>query len=51
MSTTGKAGRLVWHGRGLPGFTSYFGRYLDEDVSVIVFANGDDVDLASIAAA
>jgi CubicO group peptidase (beta-lactamase class C family) len=42
------AGRVIWHGGGLPGFTSYFARHLDDRVSVIVLANGDDVDLAAV---
>ena len=47
---TAKDGRrLVWHGGGLPGFASYFGRFLDNGVSVIVLVNGDDVDVASVA--
>lgn len=40
--------RVVWHGGGLPGFASYYARYLDDRVSVILFTNGDDVDLASL---
>lgn len=41
--------RVVWHGGGLPGFASYFGRFVDDHLSVIVFANGDDVDLVAVA--
>jgi CubicO group peptidase (beta-lactamase class C family) len=41
--------RVVWHGGGLPGFTSYFGRWLDERVTVILLTNGDDVDVAAVA--
>jgi CubicO group peptidase (beta-lactamase class C family) len=40
--------RVIWHGGGLPGFASYFARYLDDRVSVIVLTNGDDVDLAAV---
>jgi len=41
--------RVVWHGGGQPGFTSQFLRFLDEGLTIIVLANGDDVDTASIA--
>ena len=41
--------RVVWHGGGLPGFTSYYARFLDDRLSVIVLVNGDDVDLPSVA--
>ena len=41
--------RRVWHGGGLPGFTSHFVRFVDDRLSVIVLANGDDSDMASIA--
>ena len=40
--------RVVWHGGGLPGFTSYFARFLDQPLTVIVLANGDDADLPAI---
>jgi CubicO group peptidase (beta-lactamase class C family) len=40
---------MVWHGGGLPGFSSYFGRNLDDRVSVLVLVNGDDVDIAAVA--
>jgi CubicO group peptidase (beta-lactamase class C family) len=46
---TRKNRRVVWHGGGLPGFASYFGRYLDDGVSVIVLTNGDDADVVAIA--
>lgn len=39
----------VWHGGGLPGFTSHFVRYVDDRLSVVVLANGDDGDVGSIA--
>jgi CubicO group peptidase (beta-lactamase class C family) len=41
--------RVVWHGGGLPGFASYFGRFLDDRVSVIVLTNGNDVDVIALA--
>jgi CubicO group peptidase (beta-lactamase class C family) len=40
--------RVIWHGGGLPGFASYFGRYLDDGVTVILLTNGNDVDVAAI---
>lgn len=39
----------IWHGGGLPGFTSHFVRYIDEKLSVIVLSNGDDSDMGAIA--
>lgn len=39
----------IWHGGGLPGFTSHFVRYLDDKLSVIVLSNGDDSDMGAIA--
>lgn len=42
--------RAAWHGGGLPGFSSQFIRLLDARVTIILLANGDDVDLPSIAA-
>ena len=42
-------GRRIWHGGGLPGFTSHFVRYVDDRISVIVLSNGDDSDMGSIA--
>jgi CubicO group peptidase (beta-lactamase class C family) len=41
--------RRVWHGGGLPGFSAQFVRFPDAGVTVILLANGDDVDTASIA--
>ena len=41
--------RRIWHGGGLPGFTSHFVRYLDDGLSVIVLSNGDDSDMGAIA--
>jgi len=42
--------KVIWHGGGLPGFSSQFLRFTDEKLSVIVLANGNDADLAGIAA-
>jgi D-alanyl-D-alanine carboxypeptidase len=39
----------VGHGGSLPGFTAYYGRFLDERVSVIVLTNGGDSDAGGIA--
>jgi D-alanyl-D-alanine carboxypeptidase len=44
-----RRGRRIWHGGGLPGFTSHFVRYMDDRISVIVLSNGDDSDMGSIA--
>ena len=44
-----RRGLRLWHGGGLPGFTSHFVRYVDDGVSVVVLANGDDGDVGSIA--
>lgn len=41
--------RRIWHGGGLPGFTSHFVRFVDDGLTVVVLANGDDSDMASIA--
>ena len=49
VETWKDSGRVVWHGGGLPGFSAYSARFLDEDLAVIVLTNGDDVDTASIA--
>ena len=46
---TGGGRRRVWHGGGLPGFTSHFVRYLDDGLTVIALSNGDDSDMGSIA--
>jgi CubicO group peptidase (beta-lactamase class C family) len=40
--------RVVWHGGGLPGYASYFGRFLDEGVTIVVLANGNDADLIAL---
>lgn len=39
----------LWHGGGMPGFTSQFVRFVDQALTVVVLANGDDADLPSIA--
>ena len=39
----------MWHGGGLPGFSSPFVRYLDDGISVIVLTNASDVDSGAIA--
>ncbi len=49
VDSTRRGGRRVWHGGGLPGFTSHFVRYVDDRLSVVVLSNGDDSDMASIA--
>jgi len=41
--------RRVWHGGGLPGFSAQYVRFPDERLTVILLANGDDVDTASMA--
>lgn len=46
---TGGRRRRVWHGGGLPGFTSHVVRYLDDNLTVIVLSNGDDSDMGAIA--
>jgi D-alanyl-D-alanine carboxypeptidase len=40
---------VVGHGGSLPGFRSYYGRFLNERLSVVVLSNGDDGDIASVA--
>jgi CubicO group peptidase (beta-lactamase class C family) len=40
--------RAVWHGGGLPGFSAQLVRFIDDGVSIVVLANGNDVDLADI---
>jgi hypothetical protein len=49
VETWKEGGRVVWHGGGLPGFSAYSARFLDDELSVIVLTNGDDADTASIA--
>jgi CubicO group peptidase (beta-lactamase class C family) len=38
----------VWHGGAFPGFTSNYLRFVDDGITVIVLANGDDVDTPGI---
>jgi CubicO group peptidase (beta-lactamase class C family) len=40
--------RYIWHGGGLPGFSSNFARFPDAGVTVIALANGDDSDMGSL---
>ncbi len=42
--------RVIRHGGGLPGFSSFSMRFLDLPLSIVVLTNGDDVDPAGIAA-
>ena len=46
-STRGR--RWVWHGGGLPGFSSQLVRYIDDGLSVVTLTNGSDVDSGAIA--
>jgi D-alanyl-D-alanine carboxypeptidase len=50
LHTETRAGgrRVVWHTGGLPGFASYFGRFLDDGVTVILLTNGNDVDARGV---
>ncbi len=41
--------RVIRHGGGLPGFSSFSMRFLDLPLSIVVLTNGDDVDPAGIA--
>ena len=41
--------RRVWHGGGLPGFSAQFVRFPDAGITIILLANGDDVDTSSMA--
>ena len=40
--------RVVWHTGALPGFASYFARFLDDGVTVILLTNGNDVDARAV---
>ena len=40
----------VRHAGGLPGFAAEFVRFIDEGVSIVALANGNDVDLADVVA-
>ena len=39
----------VWHGGGLPGFSAQFVRFPGAGITIILLANGDDVDTSSMA--
>jgi len=41
---------VVWHGGGIPGFSSRYTRFVDDHLSIILLTNGDDVDLGGITA-
>jgi D-alanyl-D-alanine carboxypeptidase len=41
--------RLVSHGGGIPGFSTYLARFVDDNLSVIVLTNEDGGNAASIA--
>ena len=43
------AGRRIWHGGGLPGFSAQYVRFPNAGVTVILLTNGDDSDSASMA--
>lgn len=40
--------KLIHHGGGMPGTRSYFARFVNERLSIIVLMNLDDVDILSI---
>jgi D-alanyl-D-alanine carboxypeptidase len=42
--------RYIWHGGGLPGFSSNFARFPDAGITVIALTNGDDSDVGSLIA-
>jgi len=42
--------RVIRHGGGLPGFSSFSMRFLDLPLSIVILTNGDDVDTAGMAA-
>ncbi len=46
---TANGRRRVWHGGGLPGFAAHFVRFPEAELTIIMLANGDDVDLPAIA--
>jgi D-alanyl-D-alanine carboxypeptidase len=48
VDTLADGRRVAWHTGGLPGFASYFGRFLDDRVTVILLTNGNDVDARAI---
>lgn len=40
--------KLIRHGGSLPGFRSEFGRFVDDKISIVIMANGDNADLGAI---
>lgn len=48
VETLAGGARVAWHTGRLPGFASYFGRFLDDRVTVILLTNGNDVDARAI---
>ena len=38
----------MWHTGGPPGYASYFGRFLDDGVTIVVLVNGNDADLIAL---
>jgi CubicO group peptidase (beta-lactamase class C family) len=42
--------RYIWHGGGLPGFSSHFARFPDDRLTIIALSNGDDVDMGALIA-
>jgi D-alanyl-D-alanine carboxypeptidase len=42
--------RYIWHGGGLPGFSSNFARFPDDRLTIIALSNGDDVDMGTLIA-
>ena len=40
--------RLIHHPGGMPGFRSDIARFVDDDLTIIVLMNLDDVDIGSI---
>jgi len=42
--------RYIWHGGGLPGFSSNFARFPDDRLTIIALSNGDDSDIGSLIA-
>lgn len=41
--------RLIWHYGSVDGFTTYFGRYIDDNVTIIFLSNLDSLDYANLA--
>ena len=40
--------RLVGHGGGIPGFHTFFARFLDDKMTIVVLANMPDIDVEKI---